>query len=67
MKPGGSMPHSQGPSNNYYPKINQIPRIDTYLFKVHSNSVLPSTPKKKKIKLQKKEKKYRKTINDIGR
>ena len=44
MEPGGSMPHSQGPSNNPYPEPNQpIPRIDTYLFKIHSNIVLPST------------------------
>ena len=33
------MPHSQGLSNNSYP----ITRIDTYLIKVHSNIVLPST------------------------
>ena len=26
-------------------RINPIPRIDTYLFKVHSNIVLPSTPR----------------------
>ena len=26
-------------------RINLIPRIDTYLFKVHSNIVLPSTPR----------------------
>ena len=26
-------------------KINQIPRVDTYFFKVHSNIVLPSTPR----------------------
>ena len=45
MEPGGSMPHSQGLSNNPYREpINPIPRIDTYFFKVHSNIVLPSTP-----------------------
>jgi hypothetical protein len=41
------MPHSQqGPSNNPYPEPKQkpIPRIDTYFFKIHSNTVLPSTP-----------------------
>ena len=43
MELGGSMPHSQGLSNNSYPEPN--PRIDTYLFKVHSNIVLPSTPR----------------------
>ena len=42
MEPGGSTPHSQGLSNNSYPE--PIPRIDTYLFMVHSNIVLPSTP-----------------------
>ena len=26
-------------------KINHIPRIDTYLFNVHSNIVFPSTPR----------------------
>ena len=47
MEPGGSMPHSQGLSNKPYPEPNQpkSPRIDTYLFKVHSNIVLPSTPR----------------------
>jgi hypothetical protein len=40
------MPHSQGLSNNPYPEPNQPnPRIDTYLFKVHSNIVLLSTPR----------------------
>ena len=46
MKPEGSMPQSQGLSNNPYPEVNQpIPRIDTYFFKVNSNVVLPSTPR----------------------
>ena len=46
MEPGGSMPHSQGLSNKPYPEPNQTnPHIDTYLFKVHSNIVLPSTPR----------------------
>ena len=41
MEPGGSMPHSRGLSNNpYLSRINQIPRIDTYFFKVHFNIVL---------------------------
>ena len=40
MEPEGSMPHSQGlSSNRYRDPINPIPRIDTYLFKVHSNIV----------------------------
>ena len=44
MEPGGSMSHSQGPFNNPYPdRINPTTRIDTYLFKVHSNIVFPST------------------------
>ena len=35
------MSHSQGLSNNSYSEPNQpITRIDTYLFKVHSNIVL---------------------------
>ena len=48
MELSGSMPRSQGLSNNSYPEPNQPnspPRIDTYLFKVHSNIVLPSTPR----------------------
>jgi hypothetical protein len=39
MEPGGSMSHSQG-----FPilsLINPLSRIDTYLFKIHSNIVLP--------------------------
>ena len=45
MEPGDSMPQSQGLSNNPYPEQNQpIPRIDTYLFNMHSNIVIPSTP-----------------------
>ena len=47
MEPGGSMPHSQGLSNNSYSEQNKpnSPRIDTYLFKVHSDIVFPSTPR----------------------
>ena len=40
MEPGGSMPHSEGLSNNPYPESNQrYPRNDTYFFKVHSNII----------------------------
>ena len=40
------MPHSQGLSNNSYPVPNNpIPRIDTYLFKVHTNIVRLGLPK----------------------
>jgi hypothetical protein len=40
------MPHSQGPSKiPILNQINSIPSIDTYFFKVHSNIVLPSTPR----------------------
>ena len=36
------MPHSQELSNNSYPEPNQPnSRTDAYLFKVHSNIVLP--------------------------
>ena len=46
METGGSMPHSQGLSNNpILSLINSIPRISTYLFKVYSTIVLPPTPK----------------------
>ena len=45
MESGGSMTHSQGLSNNPYPEPNHSNcLIDTYLFKVHSNIVLPSNP-----------------------
>jgi hypothetical protein len=38
------MLHSQGLTNNPYPdRNNSIPPIDTYLFKVRSHIVLPST------------------------
>ena len=36
MEPGGSMPHS--PIVPIMNRINPIPRIDTYLFKIHSNT-----------------------------
>ena len=40
MEPGGSMPHSQGLSNNPYPDPNQPNfRTDTCFFKIHSNIV----------------------------
>ena len=40
------MPHPQGLSNNPYPEpIQTIPRIDTYFFKIFSNSILPSMPR----------------------
>ena len=46
MEPGSSMPHSQGLSNNPYPKPNQLNSCtDTYIFNVHSNIVRPSTPR----------------------
>ena len=46
LEPGGSMPYSQVLSNNpYLSRINSIPCIDTYFFKIHSNIVLPSTPR----------------------
>ena len=42
----GAMPHLQELSINSYPEPNQqIPCIDIYFFKVHSNIVLPSTPR----------------------
>ena len=36
--PRGSMPHSHGsPIIHILNRINPIPRIDTYFFKIHSN------------------------------
>ena len=35
MEPGGSMPHSEGPSNNHYR------RIDTYSFKIQASNLFP--------------------------
>ena len=46
MEPGDSMLHSQGlPITPILSRINQIPRIDTYFLKIHSNIVLPSMPR----------------------
>ena len=50
MEPGGLMPHSQG-LIPILSRINPITRIDTYLFKVHSNIVLPSTTRKNNWKI----------------
>ena len=42
MEPGGSIPHSKGTSNNLYPEPKQPNsfRIDSYVFKIHSNIAL---------------------------
>jgi hypothetical protein len=46
MEPGGSVPHSQGLLiTPILGRINPIPRIYTYLFKVHSIIALLSTPR----------------------
>ena len=46
MEPGGQCRiHKESPIITILNRINPIPRIDTYLFKVHSNIVLPSTPR----------------------
>ena len=37
--------HKGSPVIPILSRINSIPHIDTYLFKVHSNIVLPSTPR----------------------
>ena len=42
MKPGVSMPHSQGLSKNPYPGQKQT-YSDTLFFKIHSIIVLPTT------------------------
>ena len=43
MEPEDSIPHSKEPINNPLPvRINPIPHIHTYYFKIHSNTVLPS-------------------------
>ena len=45
MEPGGSIYiHEGSPIIPILSRLNPILRIDTYLFKVHSNIVLPSTP-----------------------
>ena len=38
MEPGGSMPYSQGPSNNHYPQPNQINSL--YLIPISLRSIL---------------------------
>ena len=46
MEPGDSTQLSQGVSiTSILSGINPFPRTDTYFFKIHSNSVLLSTPK----------------------
>ena len=46
MGPGGSMPHSQGLSNNPYPESNEPTSLHyNYFFMIHFNIVLPSTPR----------------------
>ena len=45
MKAGGSIAHSQGLSNNPYPRLNPIPCPDTYFSEIYSNIILPSTGK----------------------
>ena len=37
--------HKGSPIIPILSRINPIPRIDTHLFKVHSNTLLPSTPR----------------------
>ena len=40
MKPRGSIPRSQGPFNiPIRNRINPVPRIGTYVLKVHSNKI----------------------------
>ena len=46
MEPGGQYRiHKGSPVIPILSRINLIPRIDTCLFKVHSNIVFPSTPR----------------------
>ena len=45
IEPRGSMPHSQGPSNNPYPEPNQPKSSYWRLLIIHSNIVLSSTPR----------------------
>ena len=47
MEPGGSMPHSYkgSPIIAILSRINPIPRTHTYFLMIHSNVVLPSTPR----------------------
>ena len=46
MELGGSMPNSQGLSNNPYPELNEPNSSNyTYFFKKHFNTVLPSMPR----------------------
>jgi hypothetical protein len=46
MKPEVSIPHSLGPLIiPILSRINAMPRIDTYFFKIHTHFVYPSTPR----------------------
>ena len=37
--------HKGTPTIHILSRINPIPQIDTYLFKIHYNTILPSTPR----------------------
>ena len=46
MESGGSTPHSQELSNNFYPEPDRkIPHTDIYFINIHRNIVLSPTPK----------------------
>ena len=46
MELGGSMPHNKGsPIIPILNRINPMPRIDTYFFKIHSTIFLPYLPR----------------------
>ena len=48
MEYGGSMPHSQeSPLIPTLSRINSIPRIDTYFFKVYSNIIFSTMARPK--------------------
>ena len=49
MKPGGlCCTHKGSPINPILSRINPIPRIETYFFKILSNIVLPTKPRPSK-------------------
>ena len=45
LKESGGLMHKGSPIITIMSRINLIPRIDIYFFKVYSNIVLPSTPR----------------------
>jgi hypothetical protein len=52
MEPEGSLSYSQEPATGLYPEPDESnPTVISYLFKIHLNIILPSTPVSRKWSL----------------